>query len=407
MLIADSDFVKCLADSAKQPGVRVIIAEDSTSDLKDEARQTAVAYWMAGYNWNEIEAVLEDSEYADHIVSYAVNKAKEYAKEMLKDGPFSIFDDGQKVKLSNGAFGILTDKREDYVSVKTATDGVLQVVETQIDKEASLLLRKAYKLRKEAEKIMVAQEDPATKEFKTYIKEKAPSGYGEQTPFFQQTPSVETVLPETITRELARLEAMEARVADLAREKEEYQKLAKDIHEEIKTVDDEKADIAQRLFGEISEELEILEDIGFSVFMRTKDKFLLLDRVLTQRSIPPDALKKLDAVTTFLKNKYPEIISEVDSLLDAFEQENTVIKSHVREMLALYPPSHKKLKSTAQLSKVKDWIVQRWLSVKSWIENWQTKLKPELDSGLNAIDDFANSVTSSAIASRVLEKSKV
>ena len=403
MQIANKDFVDGLVKSAAhKKEVRVIVAEDR-ADTKDEARQSAISYWMLGYTWDEIEVVLEDFEYPKDIVNYALKQAQEYAAAVLKDGPFSVFEDGQKVKLVNGSSGTVLDRRKEYMDVWSPLDGKMRVSASQLDNAASVHLTCAHQMRQEsAVKVRKAQEDPEieqTKEFKTYVKDRAPAGMGQRTPMFDETPTVD-FLPETLTRELARIQDLQARVSDLERERKEYQGLAADVYKEIKDVDAEKADLAQRLYGQITAELDVVEDAPFSVFMRTADKFIILDRLIAHNPRLPSVSQKFAAVLDFITDKYPEIIGEVEEVVAHLEDENVVIEETIRDMLAIYPP--KKRGNIAQaLPSVKNWIMQQWNTVAEWLNTWETSYRPVLDAGLQAIDDLASEVASGEVTASV------
>jgi len=128
----------------------IIVADKPESDTKDEAKQSAISYWMMGWTWDEIETILEDSEYNKAVVSYAMKEAKEYAKKVLNDGPFAVLTSGQGIRLINGEVGALEEKHADHVTVALPGQGRVKIMANQIDTAATNKLSKAFELRKES-----------------------------------------------------------------------------------------------------------------------------------------------------------------------------------------------------------------------------------------------------------------
>jgi methyl-accepting chemotaxis protein len=127
-----------------------IVIEATAKDTKEEAKQSAIGYWTMGWDWDTIETVLEDSEYGDEIISYAMKEAKNYAKEILNKGPFASFYRGQGVALTSGMVGTLEETFQDHLAVYLPNEGVVRVATDHIDVEKTIKLQKAFSLRRQA-----------------------------------------------------------------------------------------------------------------------------------------------------------------------------------------------------------------------------------------------------------------
>lgn len=121
--------------------------------LEDDAVEHAKAYRMLGWNWDQIDTILEDMEFEPAIVKEALNRAQQYFEETLKDGPFSMFVLGQLIKLKNGFVGKLLDKYPSKLQVRVSGDDLL-ISESQIDLDASLKLKEAFVLRTTANELL-------------------------------------------------------------------------------------------------------------------------------------------------------------------------------------------------------------------------------------------------------------
>lgn len=162
---ADGDqLASKLASHVKLNRIKTrVVAADDRASIKEEAKQSAIMYWIMGWTWEEIECILEDSEYPDKVISYAMDQAKAYAKEVLNKGPFAMFDDQQRMKLRNGAWGKLAAKYQDHVDLMVG-DSKIKVAAELIDVDASAQLKKAHQLRKQAQDKLSGLKDPLSPE---------------------------------------------------------------------------------------------------------------------------------------------------------------------------------------------------------------------------------------------------
>lgn len=153
--LTSKEFLNKLAGNCKKPAEQkhIVIATEK-QDTKDEAVDCAKTYWMMGWTWDEIEVILDDSEYPSDIVAAALKEAKAYAKEILNKGPFAELKAGQIVKLESGTFGTLEEMYPDHASVNIRGMGITKVSLNQLDKIACEKLSEAHNMRKEAEEML-------------------------------------------------------------------------------------------------------------------------------------------------------------------------------------------------------------------------------------------------------------
>jgi len=157
--ISWGDLSKNLATGLQKTANKVPVVIVAEADTKDAAKQSAIAYWTMGWNWDEIETVLEDSEYPKSAISYALTEAKNYAREILNSGPFSTVRSGNLVCLKNGYVGEFQKSDGDGMHVRiTGAVGVtghapsMEVVVSadDLDMDKSNKLAAAYELEKRA-----------------------------------------------------------------------------------------------------------------------------------------------------------------------------------------------------------------------------------------------------------------
>jgi len=189
---------KLSSDIKKQKSNKhIIIAERTNKEMKDEAKQSAVSYWMMGWTWDEIETVLEDAEYTKEAISFAMKEAQKYAKKVLNDGPFAGTAMGQGIKLINGSIGTVTDIRADYVEVLFSDDNLrAQIDAKQIDKQATAKLNKAFSLRKAAASKLTELTDPLGF---VHLAKEVIYAYAQETP----NDGLQTELSSALTRLIA------------------------------------------------------------------------------------------------------------------------------------------------------------------------------------------------------------
>ena len=149
--VTSKEFLRKLAGECKKPvEQKHIVVATEKQDTKEEAIDCAKTYWMMGWTWDEIEVILEDSEYPSDIVSAALKEAKAYAKEILNKGPFAELKAGQLVKLESGTFGTLEEMHQDHATVNLRGMGITKVSLNQLDKVACEKLSKAHDMRMQA-----------------------------------------------------------------------------------------------------------------------------------------------------------------------------------------------------------------------------------------------------------------
>jgi RNAse (barnase) inhibitor barstar len=127
--------------------------QEATKVVVAEAFNKANDYWMLGWDWEEIGAVLADSGYTEPIIANAVRLSQEHARKVLKNGPFSQIHEGQRVKLTSGMIGTVVSVNPETLTIQDA-DGTYRVGKDLLDELATQNLRDAANLR-EAAKIVL------------------------------------------------------------------------------------------------------------------------------------------------------------------------------------------------------------------------------------------------------------
>lgn len=157
------DLSKNLASRIQKSAAETPVVIVPEPDTKDDAKQSAIAYWTMGWNWDEIETVLEDSEYPKSAISYALTEAKNYAREILNSGPFATVRAGNLVCLQNGYVGEFTkaDSEGMHMRIVGHTDVTAHAPSVEIivaaddlDVEKSKELATAYELEQRAMKLI-------------------------------------------------------------------------------------------------------------------------------------------------------------------------------------------------------------------------------------------------------------
>ena len=126
-----------------------------TEDLMDQAINHAKSYWLLGWTFDEIAAVLSDMGYEDDVIDETMEIVASHAERIFKAGPFSNLAINQLIKLTNGHICQVVGSFNEYLN---CYDGELEetisVCKEHIDFPASEKLAKAYKLRLEAHNIL-------------------------------------------------------------------------------------------------------------------------------------------------------------------------------------------------------------------------------------------------------------
>ena len=351
-------FVRGLAQRVSAGKDNHIIIAQEAVDLKDEAKQSAQAYWMMGWTWDEIESVLEDSDYPKSVITYALKETKEYASKVLNEGPFSVLKMGQEVKLASGVTGILVEKYVDHITVDLAGIGNTAVLEDQIDHVATGTLREAHVLRCKAANMLYKLSTD------------------QREPIFVESQVVEPAL-ESVDIALST-------IASLRQSSDEVKREAAKIHgqweQEVgkwKPKSEEERDFAQYLQVSLTGESQI--DSEITELFHTQ-----LGTVLATLH---DEIRKGAALTDtniidFLDNTFPNITAKLEGHLYGVKQRNIKASEYVQRFAKFGKEEGEWKKAAVQ------WAVASWESTKEFMHMWETTLVPSLDNSIQAISGF-------------------
>jgi hypothetical protein len=422
--IHSSKFAGKLANElAKQSKPFEIIAatEDELSPT-ELATEHAKTYWMMGWNWEEISAILEDMEFEEKVINAAIKAAQKYAHETLNDGPFNIFKDGQLICLSNGTIGQLACKYKDAIDIRhLENDEILKVSFDQIDVDKSNALKEAHALRISAHNILKeAQEEdievhmlpqkltpPGPPQQPMGIKpekletftvklpqKEAPKGWGGLAPPMHELEEVSAATAALLNQ----IEVAESELATVQGELDEINAWAGEVRKRKKKLTNEQTEAAKQVFSLVGLEQQALDDLNITFFQKYKEKALGIQRIISEKPQAPGPWDEIVALREILTTNAPEIAEKVFATLDEWKRANTRIDDKIEETFALYP--HKG--HTAQvLEKMTGWIGKLWKSIKTSIDELYSSVFPKIDETMDAMDAFMAASGSAATASQI------
>lgn len=395
-----------------------VIAEDSMSPA-DEAFEHAKAHWWMGWTWEEISSTLEDMGYPQKVVTNALSRAQTYARDVLNDGPFSMYKEGQLVKLTNGFIGQLADSFRDHLDIIDLEDqSVVSITEDQIDKKSSLKLKEAYLLRVGAYKIIKAapEDEPSgvqklmpsppvmpeapqsqmrvrpddLEKLDVKVTERAPKGWGDITPQFSEVEEVSDLAATVLNQ----IESAETELASVESELKELNAMAKEYRAKQKELKKQEAELAKQLFSVVGSENEAINDLEVTFFQKFKNKIVGLQRAIHEVPQEPGVMDELTALKEILTKNVPDIANEVFTILETWKQENTNIVERIHETFALYPPPKKK--SGQLLDKMTDWFKRSWEKIKDSVSGMYYSLFPKIERTTDALDGILSRLESGA-----------
>jgi len=348
----------------------IIIAQEAI-DLKDEAKQSAQAYWMMGWTWDEIESVLDDSEYPKNVVTYAMKETKEYARKILNEGPFAVLNSGQSVKLANGSVGILEEKYADYITLDIKDVGNVNVAADQLDIVATERLREAHAFRvKSADmmyKLSIDQLDHISVE--------------------QQT--LDPVL-ESVDNALSTMASIKQRTDEVKRE-------AAQIHSkwEANTPDwqpksEEEKDFAQYTYVTLTGEDQLDSEITDLFHNKLGAVLASLHDELRKGAVATD-----ENIIGFMQMIFPHVASDIEGHLYGIKQRNVRAREYVQQFAKFGKEQADWQKEAVQ------WAITSWENTKEFMEDWETSSVPRINIGIEAISEFLAGVDNQQITASV------
>lgn len=420
----DRVIAKRLAQKPQPLRIKAQKYEEDKISTVDDATDHAKAYWMLGWTWEEIEAILEDMGFSESIASKAVNKAKEYAFECLKDGPFSIFKEGQLVLLKNGLTGVLTHIRSKQASLACEDGSMLIIPASSINVEASQKLTEAYRLRQTAKKIFKEADDPIALpgEYPQELEPKQEEKFELRvTPTLQTPKTWGPYLPETFVDIPEAGSTIQNWVNTIMALREEASKVEEDVKEASKLLQDYKAqhgkleteqqEVAKMVGSVLGAESQALGELYTPVFKRFNDLLVGYRQVIESgKPKPPKLTDEYNEMQRLLQEKAPEIFEDIMNTLEEWKEANTVIRETLVTEVGISQPrpsTFKKRKSQSIWEKVKGWLGNAWSSVKSSVSNLFSKTIPEVEDLSNKLEALLSKTQSQVQAERVNAALKV
>lgn len=404
----DKKLIRILASEIeeKKKPIRIIAQEQNTA--LDEATESAKAYWMMGWTWEEIETILEDSGFSPKAIDSAIKNAQKYAYECLKDGPFKTLKEGQLVKLKNGFVGKLINKYAEHISVKGKEDKI-EVASDKIDFETSAKLQKAHALRESAKKIMkeaqekldVPGEYPTELKKEPDIRELAPTTT--VTPTMQAPPKTKEYLPEkwldvpeatvTIKEYADTLATLREMLNELEEEKEKTYAVYKEKFLDPKReVEKEMKGIGQKLAAVMETQRQAMGVLE-TVFINRTGELLVgfISELSAEKPLAAGFVDQYNALIAYLEQKFPEVAKDALNMVEQWRKDNdSTYRELTTKVFVSKPPIKMVEHKQAQgwWSKMKDWVSNLWDSVKQTVNNFYSTTVPEIEEMNAALEDF-------------------
>jgi hypothetical protein len=416
MPASNSDFIKKLAGYAT-PTIEpmCICAAQDGNEVLDQASQSAVAYWMLGWNTEEIESVLEDEGFPEKIVERAMENLEDHAEEVLEQGPFATYESGQLVKLNNGQAGVLVRKNTDTIELRIGDD-LVRIEPDHIDVHATAHLTKAYQMRLlAAEKLsLVAQEYPVKTNIKIDPSEVArnfPEGVEIENPEGKPIKLVEVnavldVLNKNIEKMLLYLLDLQV---EYDKTKAELKELQDEYEERIAPIQQKESeqvrllkDKVDKVFAAITEH-QAVTDEEYGLAYELYGRFVILQQTI-QFKVPnaaPTTLEELRAYyqkwNEFIDNQTGKLGAQLKSANEEIKKESVKIKEpFLQRIFGLFFP---KKDRRGHLAQDESWVTRMWNSFTAWTDsiwqgaqdvyaNWNNQLKPEGAAQLAEMDQM-------------------
>lgn len=381
---------------------------EETTSSKEKALDQAKTYWLLGFTWEEIEAILEDSEeFTEKDINSAVTGAQEYAHEQLKDGPFRSIKQGQLVKLTNGEIGFARDARVDHMDVELLNGNVLKVSSDHIDTVAVKLLTEARNLREAATQMVREAEDPKDLEalgpdptlellpkpeekfeYRTTPQMQTPGGWKDYAPDFTSTEQASEAMQDISEM----LMAIKQQKDELNKQvKEIREKLIKERNKEISQLKKEEMEYARELAAIMGKENEAAEEIETVLFRRFEDTLIGFRKIIEPEQLVPGMVDKYNKLIEILQEKVPFYFENIMKTLEEWDKANTFIKENVLTEVALIKPKKTVMsQKTAQgvLSKLKGWLSKFWAWFTESADSITEQTLPQIESIADEMEEF-------------------
>ena len=350
-------FAKELARQASSKDNHIIIAQEAV-DLKEEATQSAQSYWMMGWTWDEIESVLEDSEYPKNVITHAIKKTKEYAKKVLNEGPFSVLKMGQDVKLSGGEVGTLVEKFADHIMLAIDNIGQVKVSADQLDLVATEKLREAYSLRAKAANMLYKLSTDQLEHISVESQESDPV----LACVDDALASIASIRQRTdeVKREAAQIHSKwETGVGKWKPQSEKEQEFAQYMHVILTGESQLDAEVSELFHNKLGSMLGTLHD-----------------------EIRKGASGDADSICDFLYNTFPKIADSLEAHLYGITRRNASAREYIQQFAKFGEEKGEWQDAAIQF------VVSSWDLTKEAIDKWENTLAPKIEEGIQLISGF-------------------
>ena len=364
-------FARGLAQQASAPRDNHVIIAQETISLKDEATQSAQAYWMMGWTWDEIESVLEDSEYPSNVITHAIKETKEYAAKILNEGPFAVLKMGQEVKLINGSIGVLVEKYPEHVTIDLKGIGNVNIAEDQLDIVATEQLRDAHFLRMKAVNMLYKLSTDQLE------------------PISVESQMVDPVL-ESVDNALSTMASIQQNSDEVKREAAKiHGKWEADIGKwEPKSA--EEHDFAQYLQVTLAGENELDREITDVFHAKLGSILASLHDEIRKGAVVTD-----ESIMNFLGDTFVNITTNLEAHLFGIKQHNVKAREYVQQFAKLGKEEGEWKTDAVQFA------MSSWERTKEFINTWEDKLVPGIENGIQAISSFLESVNKQQITASI------
>ncbi len=408
LLLSEDDFKRGLANQVIEQNrpIRVTAKEEDyyPKSPLEEATEHAKIYWMMGWTWEEVEALLQDMEFPENTIEGALKAAKKYAVQIMEKGPFKAMKRGQLVRLKTGSVGRLVAVSEKEVTLELGDD-LIKVEEKDIDAPVTQKLLEAYTLRQAAdqllrdaqEKYMIPQRPQKYQEkdilpkgeepLRVTVKPSpgAPPGWGKETPHVTEVIEVSASIGEMLDN----LNAAEELLGEVEAELKPVNQKANEIRSRKKDLLKEQSEIANNIFAIVGSENKELTEMKGTVFRKYKNKLIGLRRTVEEVVEPIGPVEELDALKAILEQNHPRIFNKVMQALKEYKEVNTTINERISKAFAFYPPAQEKMGRRAQLwRRIGAWAKKAWTKILNLAEDLWNIVFPSVDESVDAINEF-------------------
>jgi len=360
----------CRCSAAK----RIIVADMPASDINDEAKQSAISYWMMGWSWDEIETVLEDSEYKSNVITHAIKETKEYARKLLNEGPFAMMTAGQGVKLASGDIGVIEDIHADHLVINVGGSvGIARVGAAHVDIDATKQLSQAFELRSNAEKMLSTLDDDSK------------IGCARNAAVVSGDPLV-----TAITASLASLQSIKQSSDELVRVAQQSYDVWVGDKGEHKVKSDTEQEFLQYLAATVTQEKELDNEVNDLVYHKLVSGLEHLhDAAVSVQHTSDEVSSAKAALQNYLTEEFPSVIRSIEAHIYEMNRKNSKIGEYTQQFD----------KFDAQSAEQGDWsneaviwIKSVWDTTKKCVEHWSSQLVPTIEKGSALVSTCLNAV---------------